>query len=93
MHEHAALKRKRSKAEEPLIVRTAHSHTNAILECLRPDRLTPAHESGVQRLLNLLGPLPQYAFNSGELMDGAGGQRGVHVFAGSVYLDGYGYYH
>ena len=94
----AAKKRKGASAEEPLVVHTAHKRTNALLECLRPDRLTPAHEGGVQRLLSLLGTLPQHAFNSSEAVPHSvmnpssdhPGEVGVHIFAGSVYLDGFG---
>ena len=91
-----------SSAAEPeaLVVRTAiKAGALELLECLRPDELTPAMEGGVLALLKRLGPLPQLAYNSGEEVPwetinpecyGSTEPCGVSCFAGCVFLEGYG---
>jgi len=98
-------KRKASAAAaaepEALVVRSsfkAGAGASGLLECLRPDKLTPAMEGGVKNLLKRLAPLPQLAFNSGENVPfsklnpraGSSEQCAVSCFAGCVFLEGYG---
>ena len=55
-----------SEPEELVVRSSTKAGVSDLLECLRPDKLTPVMEGGVTNLLKRLAPLPQLAFNSGE---------------------------